>query len=123
MHLKRQGSAPGVVLLNTVKRIFLWTYERNTWQWDMLCALILVFIFLTPKGWFVSGERRGGSTHQSPVPATVFVGAEVVEKQRDTVSLRNHLRTLTGRQNAEVGAVRKVLDKDGRTVGYQVDIR
>jgi hypothetical protein len=37
--------------------------------------------------------------------------------------LRDHLRVLTGRENAEVGAIRKVVDKEGRTVGYQVDIR
>jgi hypothetical protein len=111
------------VFVDTIKKIFLWTYERNTWQWDTLCALILVFIFLTPKSWFSVSERQVGLGHQSPFPATVFVGAEVVEKQDDKSLLRNHLRVLTGRENAEVGAIRKVVDKEGRTVGYQVDIR
>ena len=109
--------------MDTIKRIFLWTYERNTWQWDTLCALILVFIFLTPKSWFSVSERQVGSRHQSPVPATVFVGAEVVENQKDNSLLRNNIRALSGRENAEVGAIRKVVDKEGRTVGYQVDIR
>lgn len=109
--------------MDALKKIFLWTYERNTWQWDTLCALILVFIFLTPKSWFSGSERQGVATHQIPIPATVFVGVEVVDNQRDTLSLRNHLRALTGRQHAEVGTVRKVVDKEGRTVGYQVDIR
>lgn len=109
--------------MDTIKRIFLWTYERNTWQWDMLCALILVFIFLTPKSWFSGSERRGVSGHQSPVPTTVFVGAELVENEHDKSLLRSNLRTLSGRENAEVGAIRKVVDKEGRTIGYQVDIR
>ena len=109
--------------MDTIKRIFLWTYERNTWQWDTLCALILVFIFLTPKSWFSGSERQGGLGHQSPVPATIFVGPEVVENQGDKTLLRSHLRALSGRENAEVGAIRKVVDKEGRTVGYQVDIR
>ena len=109
--------------MDTIKKIFLWTYERNTWQWDTLCALILVFIFLTPKSWFVGSERQGGSMHQTPIPASVFVSAEVVENERDTSRLRERVRALSGRANAEVGAVRKVLDKDGKTVGYQIDIR
>ena len=33
------------------------------------------------------------------------------------------LRTISGRSDAQIVAVRKVLDKDGKTVGYQVDIR
>ena len=103
--------------------MFLWNYARNTWQWDVLCVVILVFIFLTPKSWFVGSERQRSALHQSPVPATVFVGAEVIENQQDTSGLRSQIRALSGRENAEVGEVRKVLDKNGRTIGYQVDIR
>jgi hypothetical protein len=29
-----------------------WTYERGTWQYDIMVALILAFIFLTPRNWF-----------------------------------------------------------------------
>src|SRR5688500_20404588 len=75
------AGSPGVVPMDTIKKIFLWTYERNTWQWDTLCALILVFIFLTPKSWFSGSERPGGSGHQSPVPKTVLVG-ERAEQRR-----------------------------------------
>ena len=109
--------------METIKRIFLWTYERNTWQWDTLCALILVFIFLTPKSWFEGSERGAGLKHQSPVAATVFVSPEVVENQKDRQRLRDHLRAISGRSNAEVGPIRKVVDGEGKTVGYQVDIQ
>lgn len=109
--------------MDTIKKIFLWTYERNTWQWDTLCALILVFIFLTPKSWFSGSERPGGSRHQSPVPATVLVGAEVVENESDKSLLLRRVRALSGNEKAEVGAIRKVVDNEGRTIGYQVDIR
>ena len=109
--------------MDTIRKIFLWTYERNTWQWDTLCALMLVFIFLTPKSWFSGSERPGGSRHQNPVPATVLVGAEVVENENDNSVLLSRIRALSGKENAEVGAIRKVVDKEGRTIGYQVDIR
>lgn len=34
-----------------VRSIF-WTYQRGSWQYDIICAVILVFIFLTPASWF-----------------------------------------------------------------------
>ncbi len=39
-----------------MKNLVNWNYERGSWQWDVLCLLILAFIFLTPKHWF-SSER------------------------------------------------------------------
>ena len=35
-----------------MKNIINWNYERASWQWDLLCVLIMCFIFLTPKAWF-----------------------------------------------------------------------
>jgi len=34
--------------------IFVWSYERGTIQYDIICALILAFIFLVPPSCFVS---------------------------------------------------------------------
>jgi hypothetical protein len=36
-------------VLQGIKRVLFWTYERGSWQYDILCALILCFIFLTPR--------------------------------------------------------------------------
>ncbi len=38
--------------MNSLKNIILWSYARASWQWDLLCILIVLFIFLTPKSWF-----------------------------------------------------------------------
>jgi hypothetical protein len=38
--------------LSILKKIILWSYQRGSWQYDLLCILILVFIFLTPSEWF-----------------------------------------------------------------------
>jgi len=35
-----------------MKNVINWSYERASWQWDILCILIMCFIFLTPKEWF-----------------------------------------------------------------------
>ena len=52
-----QGAAGSALHLawSSVKRFFFnalfWHYERGSWQYDIICALILAFIFL-PRSWF-----------------------------------------------------------------------
>ncbi len=36
----------------TLKGFLLWDYERGSWQYDVMVALILIFVFLTPARWF-----------------------------------------------------------------------
>jgi hypothetical protein len=31
---------------------FFWSYERGSWQYDVIVVVILAFIFLTPHAWF-----------------------------------------------------------------------
>jgi hypothetical protein len=35
-----------------IKAAVLWKYERGSWQYDVLCGLILAFIFLVPSSCF-----------------------------------------------------------------------
>jgi hypothetical protein len=36
------------------RRIFTWSYERGTLPYDIICALILAFIFITPRSCFIN---------------------------------------------------------------------
>jgi hypothetical protein len=110
-------------LLTVLKKLFFWNYERNTWQWDMLCVVILVFIFLTPKSWFENGERKGYFRHQSPATSILMIGPELVENAQDKSQIEQLVRDFTGRKDVKVLDVRKVVGADGRTRGYEVDIR
>ena len=110
-------------MLSVLRKFFLWNYARNTWQWDVLCVVILIFIFLTPKSWFENSERRGPFGHQSPTATTVLVSPELIEPAQDKGQVEQVVRTLTGRSDAQVVNTRKVIDKDGKTRGYEVDIR
>ena len=38
--------------MKTIGRIIYWRHKRGSWQYDILCALILGFIFLTPHELF-----------------------------------------------------------------------
>jgi len=106
-----------------LKKLFFWNYARNTWQWDALCVLILIFIFLTPKSWFEGGERQTLGRHHRPTASTLLIGAEVIENEADRAHLQERVRTLTGRSDAQVLEVRKRVSQDGRILGYEVDIR
>src|SRR5712692_9257628 len=35
-----------------VTRTVLWSYERGSWQYDLICLAILAFRFLSPHSWF-----------------------------------------------------------------------
>ena len=106
-----------------LRKLFFWNYARNTWQWDVLCVVILIFIFLTPKSWFENSERRGYLAHQTPAESTVLVGPELIDNTEDKSKVEQVVRTMTGRNTVQVLQVRKVVDKDGITRGYEVDIR
>ena len=61
--------------------------------------------------------------HQSPVARIMVVDAQTVENAKDTDQLQHHLRTITGRSDLQVIAVRKLTANDGTTRGYEVDTR
>jgi hypothetical protein len=35
-----------------MKRHLLWTFDRGSFQWDILCVLILAFLFVPPRNAF-----------------------------------------------------------------------
>ena len=58
--------------MQTIKNIIGWNYERASWQWDVLCVLIMCFIFLTPKVWFEKREKLATQTSRLIVKAEDF---------------------------------------------------
>jgi hypothetical protein len=42
------------LILSTLKKILFWSYDRGSWQYDVMCVLILAFIFLAPNSFFQS---------------------------------------------------------------------
>jgi hypothetical protein len=41
------------------RNLFMWSYDRGTIQYDIICALILAFIFFMPPSCFVSKKSAG----------------------------------------------------------------
>jgi hypothetical protein len=120
-------------IFRTIKKLFFWGYARNTWQYDVLCALILAFIFLTPQSWFVTesalksnlnGEPAQGLGHQKPVASKIILPvADKFPAQMAQNEIENRVRALTGRADTEVLNVEPRRDDSGKIVAYEVDIR
>lgn len=106
------------------KRIILWSYGRTTWQYDVLCALILAFIFLTPKSWFVEGELGGGRLHQSSDKAAqrLLIGPESLGQTPDAQAVERGVQKLTGRTDFRVRGWRALRAEDGQIAAFEVDI-
>ena len=107
------------LVTDTVKKIAFWTYPRTSWQWDVLCVLILVFIFLTPKSWFENSAYK--RTHMGQ--ETIAVDTDVVGAQLDKTEIERRARQKAGRPEAQVTVVRELHDASGKLIAYEVDIR
>ena len=111
-------------MFRTFKAMFLWGYARNTWQYDVLCALILAFIFLTPKSWFENSELPRSLGHLSmSTSSRLLVGPEIIRPDMSQKEVEIRMRELTGRPNLIVSEIRPNRDAQGKTLAYEVDIR
>ena len=101
-------------LADAAKKVVFWNYSRTSWQWDVLCVLILAFIFLTPKSWFIS--------HPPFQTATVWV-ADVVGAKQDAEIVQAAKQKLQRPNGQVVGNIRPRYDTSGKVIAYEVDIR
>ena len=52
-----------------LKRFVFWDYARATWQYDVMVAIILAFIFLTPREKFGDQPRIPRASNIAMLPA------------------------------------------------------
>ena len=111
-------------MFGLAKKILFWSYGRTSWQYDVLCALILAFVFLTPRAWFRTGEPAATLPHQNGSKAAerLFIPSENLPANPDAKELERRAKELTGRTNLSVKGVREVRDVQGRRVAFEVDI-
>ncbi len=81
--------------MNFLKDIILWKYERASWQWDLLCFLIVLFIFLTPKTWFDRKEKLTTQTAQISVKAKDFSPDQSESEKRDSLENQTNYQLKT----------------------------
>src|SRR5271170_2931318 len=88
-----------------LKRFVLWDYPRASWQYDVMVAIILAFIFLTPREWFRDQARIPRASNIAMLPGEhgsdmYWIDPELLsgvpESQRMT-KLAGILKARTGR--------------------------
>jgi hypothetical protein len=50
---QRPGSRTGGI----IRKAFFWEFARGSWQYDLIVAAILLFLFATPREWFGDQPR------------------------------------------------------------------
>ena len=112
-------------ILRFLQRLFFWSYGRTTWQYDVLCVLILAFIFLTPGKWFENSERGSRWAHQkASTTATrlLLVWPEDSPANPDTEEVKRRVQRVTNRADVRVRGINPVKGAGGQIVAYEVDI-
>jgi hypothetical protein len=119
-----------------VYRGFFWTYERGTWQYDVMVILILAFIFLTPRNWFHDKPLAAVSTTSDVVllldqkaQQIYQLRAALLESKAGSTadanleeSARRVLQSFTGKP-LEITRIEPEVDSSGQVVSYAVWVR
>jgi hypothetical protein len=62
-------------LLVGIKNVLLWSYARGTWQYDALCLLIVLMVFLVPSSYFGDRDRAKQKSASETEAGETYVGA------------------------------------------------
>lgn len=63
------------------KRLIFWDFPRATWPYDVVVAIILLFIFATPREWFHDQPKAASLVLLSSVRGAprVFIAPELLQ--------------------------------------------
>jgi hypothetical protein len=121
-----------------LSRTFFWSYERGTWQYDLAVILIVVFVLLTPRGWFRDQPQVGLPANASQVEllskdgeTEVYrVDAHVLAPPERTPALQNDLHNAMQKARPDlhdgrfsIGTIEPERDEKGNVTAYEVTIR
>ena len=111
-------------MLGVFKKILFWSYGRTSWQYDVLSVGILAFVFLTPPGWFETGEPKAFAGHQISVQTAGrrLVSPENLPANPGTEDFERRLRAELRRSDVRVKGWQVLRDAGGRVAAYEVDI-
>ncbi len=122
----------------TISRIFFWSYERGSWQYDVAVILILVFVLLTRRSWFHDQPQVGLPANVAQVELLQKTGqtevyrvdARVLAPPARTPGLQNDLHSALQKARPElndghfaIGTIEPLRDSVGNVIAYQVEIR
>ncbi|HJQ67917.1 MAG TPA: hypothetical protein VKA70_03035 [Blastocatellia bacterium] len=105
------------IILSTLKKVLFWSYERGSWQYDVMCVLILLFIFAFPNRFLHTAKTMdAGVSFQEPI----FVSREEVgqiDSARLDEVIGEHLARKYG-QAVKIERTEPHVDSSGNVTGY-----
>lgn len=120
--------------MSGMNKIIFWGYGRGTIQYDILCALILIFVFATPRqvfqDWtvisnphqFAFGEEIVNTFDDYGNP--VFnISTQLVPASHDTSAVKNAALTQlqkTLNKQVSITDIKPILGENGETIGYSI---
>lgn len=120
-----------------LNRIFFWSYERGTWQYDIAVILIVLFVLATPARWFHDQPQVGLPVNSARVEfmsgsgdVEIYkVDARVLAPPERTPALQNDLHNALQKSTPalkdgrfSIGQIEPIRDEKGTVIAYQVEI-
>lgn len=121
-------------VLAALRDILFWSFPRGTLQYDVLCGLILLFIFLTPRtvfrDWpvinnplqFKSGDQIVYTLDEQGNPV-LNISVQLVPAIPDAVQVKtlaqNQLQKTLNRP-VSIANIKPIHGENGETIGYSV---
>ena len=91
-------------LLIGIKNVLLWSYARGTWQYDILCILIIAAVFLVPSSYFGDRDRTMQTWRAYKARTQANEVLKVASKETETIQwdiLVEELRTFLPEQTQD----------------------
>jgi hypothetical protein len=124
----------GSEAMSGMNRIIFWSYGRGTLQYDILCALILIFVFVTPRQLFqdwtvISNPRQFAygkeivNTFDQYGKPVFNISAQLVPASQDTSVVKKAVLTQlqkTLNKQVSIADIKPILGEDGQTIGYSI---
>jgi hypothetical protein len=126
-------ASPGQIF----SRIFFWSYERGSWQYDLAVIGILIFVLLTPGRWFHDQPTRTVPSAAAQVELLKETGSQQIYKvdagmltpPEQMPQLQNELHRALQKAQAslqngrfEITNVEAIRDDKGSVIAYQVTL-
>jgi len=116
-------------VLAGLKRFILWDYQRGVWQYDVICAVITLFIFLAPRQWFRDQPRIPHASQITSLPShgeSVFwVEPELVASfpENDRLDRLGKLLTTRTGKTQRLTRIEPIRDSEQEIKGYMAFAR
>jgi hypothetical protein len=103
-----------------IKSVILWSYERGSWQYDIMVVVILAFVFVTPVTWFESSNRKQCGSGNAYIDATTLAKTESPKATIEEL-VSSYIRKSRS-DDFRIERIEPKIDTNKRVLGYCVSV-